>query len=92
MLTLTDNATTVIKRLATRAGSAEQAGIRIGAEPDRPDQLGVALAAQPLPGDEIVEDNGARVFLDADATPHCSDKELDAVVDDGNVRFALRTR
>lgn len=89
VLTLTENAATVIKRLATRTPGSGTSGLRIGSHDDT---LGVEIAAAPEPGDHVVENRGARVFVDSKASPRCADKELDAVVGEGTVRFALRTR
>lgn len=92
MLTLTENATTVIKRLAAQTDDAKHAGLRIGARDGVETQLAVELAPAPEMGDAVVEDNGARVFLDETAAPTLADKVLDAHVNDDGVQFTLRTR
>lgn len=92
MLTLTENAATIIKRLAVTVANAPTAGLRIGARDDAPGEFVVELAPVPEKGDEVVEDQGAKVFLDAIASPGLAEKELDASVDEGSVHFTLRTR
>jgi len=90
MLTLTENASTAIKGLAERALGTETGGLRISSPEEGATGLAVAVAPEPAPQDEIVESDGARIFLDATASAAVSDKILDAQLDDdGAVRFAL---
>ena len=88
MLTLTENASTIVKDIASRsrtpAGSASPA--RTAHQP----AFEVAPAAAAEPGDETVEQGGATVFLDENASQQLDDKVLDAAVDQaGGVQFAL---
>jgi Fe-S cluster assembly iron-binding protein IscA len=47
-------------------------------------------AGNPESGDQVVENGGARVFLDADAAERLDDQVLDAVMDEQNqVEFVL---
>lgn len=92
MLTLTENAATVIKGLAGQVDGADHAGLRIGAKENDPAGFAVEITAEPVEGDEVVERDGSRVFLDATASPKLSDKELDALIEEGSVRFSLRSQ
>jgi len=91
MLTLTENASTVVKGIADQI--PEASGLRITSLPTeeaQPPSFDVAPAAQAEPGDEVVESDGATVFLDGDAAQELDDKVLDASVDpEGRVEFAL---
>ena len=91
MLNLTENASTVVKGIADQIPEAN--GLRITAlatEEAQPPSFDVAPAAQAEPGDEVVEADGATVFLDGDAAQELDDKVLDASVDqEGRVEFAL---
>jgi len=60
MLTVTENAATVIKGLLTSAGESASAGLRIGAKGDD-SHLAVEIAPAPESGDAVIEDNGARI-------------------------------
>ncbi|NQX37049.1 adhesin [Herbiconiux sp. VKM Ac-2851] len=91
MLTVTENAATVIKGLAARVEGAEHPGLRIGASNDAAG-FAVELTAEPVAGDEVIERDGSRVFLDQTAVPKLSDKELDALIEEGSVRFSLRNQ
>ena len=88
MLTLTDNASTIIHDIADQIPEAN--GLRISAGVGEEPTFEVAPAEEPLPGDQTVEQGGATVFLDESASLQLDDKVLDAAVDQtGNVQFAL---
>ncbi len=89
MLTLTENASTVVKTLVDQTGGNE-AGLRISQDaPDSP-ALHVIPTEAPQPGDQVLEEDGARVFLEETAAQTLDDKILDAQVDDGGgVQFTI---
>lgn len=93
MLTLTDNACDVVKTITEQSTQAEGAGLRISPQEADPGALTVAPADAPLTGDKVVEEGGARVFLEENAAVVLDDKVLDAQVDQsGGVQFALGTQ
>jgi Fe-S cluster assembly iron-binding protein IscA len=50
----------------------------------------VTLADSPVAGDQVIESEGARVFLEPGAAVALDDKSLDAQVDEeGTVAFTL---
>lgn len=88
MLTLTQNAAAVIRNLENRDDLPTGTGVRIAANADG----GLDLELRPAPemGDQILDDAGAVLFLEADAAAMLDDKALDASVDqEGSVRFAV---
>lgn len=88
MLTLTDNAADVVQKIVEQNVADEQAGLRISQQAD--ESLTLAPADASEPGDQVVEEKGARVFLDEGAAAVLDDKVLDAQVeDDGSVQFAV---
>ena len=90
MLTLTENASTIVKDIASRTGGGEGAGLRISADPALGADFSVTASDHPEPGDQVVEQDGATVYLENQAAEVLSDKVLDAGVDQaGNVQFAL---
>ena len=91
MLTLTQNAVRAIRSLtAQEEGEAAESGLRIMSGGDQASTLQLSLAPSPLAGDEVVEEDGARVFLEPAAAGVLADKSLDAAVDDdGGVAFSL---
>ncbi|WP_372727084.1 Fe-S cluster assembly protein HesB [Nocardioides sp.] len=93
MLTLTENASTIVKDITTQSGLTETAGLRITAESAPEPTFSVSAAEAPEPGDQTVEQNGATVYLDEEAAVLLDDKVLDAAVDEGGrVEFALGMR
>jgi iron-sulfur cluster assembly protein len=89
MLILTDKATNVIRSIAERPEYPDTAGLRIAATAGG-ERLSATPAENPESGDQVLENGGARVFLDADAAVRLDDQVLDAVLDDQNrVEFVL---
>jgi iron-sulfur cluster assembly protein len=91
VLTLTENATAVIKNITEGQEQPDGTGLRIvqqGAAEEA--ELALTTAPTPEPGDQVVEDQGARVFLEETAAQTLDDKVLDAQVDEsGGVQFTL---
>ena len=90
MLTLTDNAVSAIRALTSQPDQAPDAGLRIRGQGEGVPPFQLALADTPADGDQVIEANGARVFLASDAAAVLADKALDAEVDDqGAVAFSV---
>ncbi|WP_183098366.1 Fe-S cluster assembly protein HesB [Nocardioides pelophilus] len=88
MLTLTENACSIVKRYTDHPDTPDQAGLRIMSTPEA--QLAVTTADEPAAGDQLVEQDGAKVYLDAGAAEQLDGKVLDAGIDEaGNVQFGL---
>ncbi|MBL6275153.1 adhesin [Micromonospora fiedleri] len=89
MLTMTDNAVLVIRDLAAQQDVGEGGGVRIAAD-TQAGSLTVELVAEPVEGDQVVDTQGARIFLDSDAADLLGDASVDASVDDeGIVQFGF---
>lgn len=89
ILTLTENASTAVKSLATQIPT-ETGGLRIAEASDPQNGYALSLAPAPADGDTVVETDGARVFVDPAASVALDDRILDArVEEDGSVGFAL---
>jgi len=90
MLTLTDNAASIVKGLADRVTGTESGGLRIATEQADPTNFEVTMTPTPQADDLVVENDGAHVFLEPNAATVLADKQLDATVDDGGaVRFSI---
>jgi iron-sulfur cluster assembly protein len=88
VLTLTETAATEIRNLVANPEVPEEAGVRIASNTEG--ALTLALAPAPVPGDEVVDQAGARVFLEPHAGELLEDKQLDAGTDpQGNVQFSI---
>lgn len=89
MLTLTENASTIVKTLTEQTPDRD-AGLRISSSNAEHTSFAAAVAPAPEPADQVVEADGARLFLEPGAAVALDDKVLDAAVDDqGAVSFAI---
>ena len=98
MLELTSDAAWAIDRLLSDRGMPDGAGIRIesaGPAPsnngDRPEggALRLVLATEASNGDDVVEQDGTRLFIEPDVSPFLDDKLLDVSTDGAAVQFVL---
>lgn len=90
MVTLTENAASVIRALVDRPELGEEAGLRVASPSNGTQGFVVSTAPSPQAGDAVVDDEGARVFLEQAAAVALEDKVLDARVnDEGGVEFLL---
>jgi iron-sulfur cluster assembly protein len=94
---LTPEATNLVEDILSRSGVPDGSGVRIvQAEPNpagelAADKLGLVLAAGPDPTDQVIEEAGARIFVETGAVAEfVDDKELDAHQDEDQVRFMIR--
>ncbi|MDH6181472.1 iron-sulfur cluster assembly protein [Microbacteriaceae bacterium SG_E_30_P1] len=89
MLTLTETASTVVKSIIDRDPNVNDGALRIASGTSERD-FAIAVVSGPEPGDDLVESDGARVFLEQGASQALGDKTLDAQVSEtGSVTFAL---
>jgi iron-sulfur cluster assembly protein len=91
MLTLTNNAVSAIRTLTSQPDLPEDTGLRIMAQgDDSASSFQLALAEAPTDGDQVVEEGGARVFVEPAAAAVLDDKALDAqVTDQGDLAFRI---
>jgi iron-sulfur cluster assembly protein len=91
LLALTDNAVEAVKGLVSFSDeAAATSGLRLVA-----DQVGnqvsflLSVVTLPAEDDEVIEEQGARVFLEPQAASLLDDKVLDATLDQDRVAFAI---
>jgi iron-sulfur cluster assembly protein len=89
MLAISENAAKAIRGLVAAPEVPDSAGLRITLPPTGEASFELSVAATPAEDDEIVEEQGAKVFLDPGAATLLEDKRLDAEVDAGQVTFAI---
>ena len=91
MLLLTNDAAAVIRSLVEQAEVTDQGGLRITAQPIGEERAALELAVVEEPDalDEVVEQEGAHVFLEPLVAQALADKVLDAEVVDDGIRFEL---
>jgi Fe-S cluster assembly iron-binding protein IscA len=90
MLTLTENASTIVNEITSQIGLGESGGLRISADDSAQPNFEITAAEQGEPDDKVVEQAGATVYLDEAAAVLLDDKILDATVDEqGRPAFAV---
>jgi iron-sulfur cluster assembly protein len=91
LLALTDNAVEAVKTIVSSSDDlSETSGLRVVA--DRAGtQANLQLSVVPLPAedDEVIEEQGVRVFLEQEAASLLDDKVLDATVEQNQVAFTI---
>ena len=86
MLNLTNNAQDAVRTLTKDPQAPERAGLRIAAGNQG---LELMLVAEPAPGDALIDDDGARVFLESQAANLLDERTLDAEIEGDKVNFFL---
>ena len=94
MLGLTENATEAIGGILNSPTVSDEAGLRIAAQPAAPQDaagtgLNISLVEAPIEGDQVIDEGGARVFVDEPIAGLLGDKLLDATVQDQQVTFMI---
>jgi Fe-S cluster assembly iron-binding protein IscA len=88
VITLTDNAASQIRNLVAQPDIPDEGGVRIASSTDG--ALTLSVAPAPFDGDAVVDEDGARVFLEPEADQLLDGRRLDAGVDnEGSVRFSI---
>ena len=86
MLTLTDHAQDAVRTLTQDPQAPESAGLRIASGDAG---LELMVVAGPTPGDALIDDGGARVFVEPQAAELLEEETLDAQVEGDQVNFFL---
>lgn len=91
MLVLTHDAAAVIRSIVEQSDVPEEGGLRITAQPldDRQAALELSVAEEPEAMDEVIEQEGAHVFLEPVVAEALADKVLDAAVEGDGIRFTI---
>jgi Fe-S cluster assembly iron-binding protein IscA len=90
MLTLTETARSFVRRIPDNPMLPPSAGLRISRHRGAADGgLQVSKAGEPAEGDQVLECDGARVFLGQRAVDAVQGKVLDAGIQDGRIQFML---
>lgn len=77
MLTLTENAQTLVREITSRPEVPADGGLRIAPSPTE-GELQMTLAEGPEPGDQVIGPDDARVFVDPTAAQVLDTSTLDA--------------
>jgi iron-sulfur cluster assembly protein len=91
LLSLTDSAVQAVTEIISSSDEFSQTGgLRMVAE-QAGTQVNFQLSVVPVPAedDEVIEEQGARVFLEPDAASLLDDKVLDATLEQNKVAFMI---
>jgi iron-sulfur cluster assembly protein len=89
MLAISQSAAEAIRGLVAAPEVPDGAGLRITAPPTAQPSFELSVAGTPAEDDEVVEEQGAQVFLEPSAAALLKDKRLEAQVEAGQVTFAI---
>jgi Fe-S cluster assembly iron-binding protein IscA len=91
VLAITDTAADAIRGIVAAPGLPAGAGLRITLQDDTSEDgaLEVAVAELPDASDQVLEEEGARVFVEEHVVAMLDDKLLDAQVEGTRVGFTL---
>jgi iron-sulfur cluster assembly protein len=92
MLTITQSAAEAIRAIVESTDVPDDGGLRISIAQQNGAEASLELSVSPAPmeGDEILEENGAHVFLDELAALALEDKALDAEIEGEEISFGIR--
>lgn len=91
MLTVTETAQTAIRSLSQEAGLPATGGVRLAMDEGQ-GGIQMSLAQQPVDGDQVVDDGGARVFMPAETSTLLETQQLDAAATPEGTGFTLRAQ
>jgi iron-sulfur cluster assembly protein len=91
MLALSESAVVAINGIMSNPEVPEGAGLRVSPQQreQEPMALELSVVEAPVGGDQIVEDQGAHVFVDERVVPMLDDKALDATTEGDQVLFTI---
>lgn len=89
MLILTDNARHAVADIAQKAGLPEDGGLRIAQSTEQAGSFELSLVAGPVEGDDVIEAEGTRVFVESETSAALADQQLDAMPSEDGVGFLL---
>lgn len=91
LLALTDNAVEAVREIVSSSDEAsETGGLRMVAErAGTQANFQLSVVALPAEDDEVIDEQGARVFLEQEAASLLDDKVLDASVEQDQVAFTI---
>jgi iron-sulfur cluster assembly protein len=91
LLALTDNAVEAVKSIVSLSDTtSETGGLRMVAErAGTQTNFELSVVTLPAEDDEVIEEQGARVFLEPEAALLLDDKVLDVSVEQNQVAFTI---
>jgi Fe-S cluster assembly iron-binding protein IscA len=94
MLALSERAVVAINGIMSNPDIPEGAGLRVSPQVTEGEAVTLELSVveAPVGGDQVVEDQGAQVFVDERVGPMLDDKTLDATTEGEQTHFTIVDR
>jgi Fe-S cluster assembly iron-binding protein IscA len=95
MLALSERVVVAINGIMSNPEIPEGAGLRVSPQmtgESKAVALELSVVEAPVGGDQVVEDQGAQVFVDERVSPMLEDKTLDATTEGEQVQFTIVDR
>jgi len=91
LLALTDSAVQAVTHIVTSSeADSDTGGLRLAAEQaGEQTAFQLSVVSMPAEDDEVIEEQGARIFLEPEAASLLDDKVLDAGIDQDRVAFTI---
>ena len=91
LLALTDNAVEAVKQIVSSNDEVtESGGLRMVAEPAAGEaRFELSVVALPAEDDAVIDEQGARVFLEPEAASLLDDKVLDVRIEENRFGFVI---
>lgn len=91
MLTITTGAAQAIHAIV-ESSPIPQGGVKISAKPvsDSESRLELSIVEGPTESDNVIEEEGTKVFVEDAVSDYLNDKVLDAQVEEGQVHFTIQ--
>lgn len=89
MLSITENAKAAITGITSQSGLPTSGGIRLTLAEDA-DRVEMSLSPEPERGDDVIDEDGVRVFVEEAVSPLLAEHTLDAEQGPDGLGFALR--
>ena len=85
----TSSTVEVVRELTSDERLPQTAGLRLSANDDQPGAVNLLVVEAPSPSDQVIDEQGAHVFVAAELAPALEHKLLDADMHQERVSFSL---
>ena len=94
MLEMTNRAATLLTELHRNSDIPDHAGVRVYGEstPDGKASLAIGFTEEPVPGDQVTETNGVKLFVAPEVAAPLQDAVMDVTGDNGGSQLIFRSR
>ena len=94
MLEMTNRAATLLTELRRNSDIPDNAGVRVYGEstPEGQASLAIGFTEEPVPGDQVTETNGIKLFVAPEVAAPLQDAVMDVTGENGGSQLIFRPR